>query len=68
MHLRGGLDGGVRVHTSTIPSKTMREAILQLAGFSVEQHLRELFFRRLGLIVRLICRLMHLTVMYGTVQ
>lgn len=46
----------------------MREAILQLAGFSVEQHLRELFFRRLGLIVRLICRLMHLTVMYGTVQ
>src|ERR1019366_4915048 len=30
---RGRLIGGVCVHTGTIPSKTLREAILQLTGF-----------------------------------
>lgn len=28
--------GGVSVHTGTIPSKTIREAIFQLAGFAVK--------------------------------
>src|SRR5438309_7651450 len=28
--------GGVSVHTGTIPSKTMREAIFQLTGFAVK--------------------------------
>ena len=27
--------GGVSVHTGTIPSKTLREAIFQLTGFAV---------------------------------
>jgi NAD(P) transhydrogenase len=28
--------GGVPVHTGTIPSKTLREAIFQLTGFAVK--------------------------------
>src|SRR5713101_2961062 len=28
--------GGVSVHTGTVPSKTVREAIFQLAGFAVK--------------------------------
>src|SRR5260370_15646823 len=31
---RSGMIGGVGVHTGTIPSKTVREAILQLTGFT----------------------------------
>src|ERR1700692_1038912 len=33
---RAGMIGGVSVHTGTIPSKTIREAIFQLPGFSVK--------------------------------
>ncbi|HTF71526.1 MAG TPA: Si-specific NAD(P)(+) transhydrogenase [Edaphobacter sp.] len=33
---RAGMLGGVCVHTGTIPSKTIREAIFQLAGFTVK--------------------------------
>jgi NAD(P) transhydrogenase len=33
---RAGMIGGVSVHTGTIPSKTIREAIFQLAGFAVK--------------------------------
>src|SRR6202161_381538 len=32
---RAGMIGGVSVHTGTIPSKTVREAIFQLSGFAV---------------------------------
>ena len=31
---RGGMLGGVSVHTGTIPSKTFREAVLYLSGFT----------------------------------
>jgi NAD(P) transhydrogenase len=33
---RATMIGGVSVHTGTIPSKTIREAILQLTGFAVK--------------------------------
>jgi NAD(P) transhydrogenase len=33
---RAGMMGGVSVHTGTIPSKTLREAIFQLTGFAVK--------------------------------
>ena len=33
---RTGMIGGVSVHTGTIPSKTVREAIFQLTGFAVK--------------------------------
>ena len=32
---RTGMVGGVSVHTGTIPSKTVREAIFQLSGLAV---------------------------------
>jgi NAD(P) transhydrogenase len=32
---RAGMIGGVSVHTGTIPSKTVREAIFQLSGLAV---------------------------------
>jgi NAD(P) transhydrogenase len=44
---RGGMLGGVSVHTGTIPSKTFREAVLYLTGFTQRSyygpgyHLRE---------------------------
>jgi len=33
---RTAIMGGVSVHTGTIPSKTVREAIFQLTGFAVK--------------------------------
>ncbi len=33
---RTAMMGGVSVHTGTIPSKTVREAIFQLTGFAVK--------------------------------
>src|SRR5207245_5630848 len=61
---RAVMIGGVSVHTGTIPSKTVREAIFQLTGFAVkalygngrrkrgEISVQDVFFRVNAIIVR----------------